>query len=333
MKDQKSKQSRPPKPQYSSKGKAKADRQFSAKPTLGRGRPPRVRPDGLALALEHGVNEAPSIAKAYMEKGYDTVNAARPTTKSPPSNIGLVEVPSPAGGQPHGYSSTDIPLPPDASTNQILDRTITRTLRSGGAINLDEAFPNIGVANNVGENDATPANPAERARLALIHGEAYQKEYILKTLHRLMLRRVPTDQIARVFNVRVETVRVWMHELYKRVREEAQNLDVYSIAGESLAFYTEIRSVGMNMAASKDLREKDLGLSVALKAEADKHKMLGIMGFYQVAQLIPANNAVNDPHSADSVVTMMKDILTGNYKPEEQNDEVVEEKVDINFFK
>lgn len=319
--------------QYSSKGKAKADREYSAKPVKGRGRPPRVRPSGLDMALEHGINEAKSIGAGYLLKGYDMVNAPHPHNGEAPSNQGQVEVIQPAGGQPRGYSRTDEPLPHNASTNQILDRVTTRALRSGGAINLDEAFPNIGVANNQGDNDPTPINPAERARLALVHGEAYQKEYILKTLHRLMLRRVPTDQIARVFNVQVSTVQRWMQELYQRVREEATNLDIYSIAGESLAFYTEIRSVGMNMATSKDLREKDIGMSVALKAEADKHKMLALMGMYQVAQLVPKNNAQNDPHSADSVVTMMKDILTGNYRPEEQTVEVEEATPDMNFFK
>ena len=200
-----------------------------------------------------------------------------------------------------------------------LDKAIDKSLKNKEMIQLDEAFPDVGIYEDDGRS--LPTAPAVRARQASIHGTRYQREYILRTVHRLALRRVPVDQIAQMFNVQVLTVYKWMDELKERLKAEATTMSVTQIAGDTLSFYNEARAMGMTIASSATkVPEKVRGMEVALKAEADKHKFLQVAGFYDTAKLGRETMEDTASKKARSIINMTKNLLSGNFEAEPEED-------------
>ena len=77
------------------------------------------------------------------------------------------------------------------TANERLDREIDRARNQKDNICLDKAFPDIGVYETGHRH--SPVDYGVRARQAAVHGHRYQKEYILRTVHRLLLRNIPVD--------------------------------------------------------------------------------------------------------------------------------------------
>lgn len=199
-----------------------------------------------------------------------------------------------------------------------IDRAAARALDRGEMIRLDDAFPDIG---DLSDDDDAMLNPAVRARVAALHGSQYQREYILRTLHRLVLRRTPTDTIAQMFNVPVNRVYKWIEELNRRLQKEATSITLGKIAGDTLAFYNESRSMGLILSESSEkMSEKIRGLEVALKAEQDKHKFLQVAGFYDNARL--GRDDVQDENQikAERILEMTKNLMSGHFEVDEEGD-------------
>lgn len=205
-----------------------------------------------------------------------------------------------------------------------LDKEIDRSLATGHMIRLDEAFPDVGLYEsdpNDPQSRTLPTSPAVRARQAAIHGGRYQKEYILRTLHRLTLRRVPLDQIAQMFNVEVETVYGWIDELRARLKSEASTLTITAIAGDTLSFYNEARALGLTIASTAGrVPDKIRGMEVALKAEQDKHKFLQVAGFYDTAKLGRETMEDESSKKARSIINMTKSLLSGRFEEDKEQD-------------
>ncbi len=199
-----------------------------------------------------------------------------------------------------------------------VDEVTDRVIRKREMLDMSEAFPDIGMSNS----DGSPiASPAIRARQAAIHGTRYQKEYILRTVHRLTLRRVPTDEIARMFNVQVVTVYKWLDELNKRLKQEANAITLNHIAGDTLAFYAEVRSLGLTTATTSDkVAEKVRGMEVALRAEQDKHKFLQVAGFYDTAKLGRDQQEDEAGRKATKLIEMTQNLLNGTFEATDEDE-------------
>lgn len=207
---------------------------------------------------------------------------------------------------------------PDATVAERMDKQIEKSLETGDMIDLSECFPDVGIYEEDGRT--LPTNPAVRARQAAMHGKKYQKEYILRTLHRLLLRRVPTDQIAQMFNVSVHTIYNWIDELRARMKAEATTMSITQVAGDTLSFYNEIRSTGLTTASTaQDIKHKIKGMEVALKAEQDKHKFLQVAGFYDTAKLGRETMEDESAKKARQIINMTKNLLSGEFEAEEED--------------
>lgn len=111
----------------------------------------------------------------------------------------------------------------------------------------EEAVMNGEAAEEESQEDLNPAN-----RMGTVRARApeYEREYRLRLIHRLLMRRVPLDEIANQLEVSVSTVRRDRQEIYERLQKEISTLDMNAFLGETMAFYGETGAMAMRLATS-----------------------------------------------------------------------------------
>lgn len=154
-------------------------------------------------------------------------------------------------------------------------------------------------------NNASEFSPKSRLEdvQKRTRGSQYEREYRLQLLHRMLMRRIPLDQIAKELEVSVTTVMNDRKEIYHRLREEAKRLDINHIVGDTLGFYTEIQGMALRAASNSQspLSSRLAALRTALSAKNDMHRFLQTAGVYDVLQFRAAEGT-----SKDDISTLMK---------------------------
>jgi hypothetical protein len=159
-------------------------------------------------------------------------------------------------------------------------------------------------AMELGENtpvqEFTPQSRMEEVRT---RGGAYEREYRLTLLHRMLMRRVPLDEIAKELDVSVSTIKNDRTELYHRLRKEAKSLDINKIVGDTLGFYAEVRGMSMRTASVAKLPMNiRLGaLRTALSSKNDEHRFLHASGVFDVLRYKATDN-----DSGDDITKLMQ---------------------------
>lgn len=125
-----------------------------------------------------------------------------------------------------------------------------------------------------------------RDRLAQVRGRAsqYEREYRLGLLHRLLMRRIPIDEIASQLGVSVATVYRDREELRAKLREDARGLDIEEIIGDSKGFYEEVGAMSMRAASNSNLPMpmRLAAMRTALASKNDQHRFFQTAGVYDV---------------------------------------------------
>lgn len=145
-------------------------------------------------------------------------------------------------------------------------------------------------------------NPRARlSEVALAGSAAYAKEYRLTLLHRLLMRKVPIDQIARQLNVSISTIEKDRSELKRRLREIARELDINEIIGRNVDIYDEIRGMSLRIASAGDGQQngqpgtpiamKLAALRTALAATNDANRMFAAAGVFDALRFRAAETA------------------------------------------
>lgn len=126
--------------------------------------------------------------------------------------------------------------------------------------------------------------PAARLAEVRSRSSAYEREYRLELLQRLLMRNLPLDEIARALQVSVSTVMRDRLELKDRMRQAAKELDIDAMIGGSTALYGEVRGMAMRAAsnAQTPMPMKLAAMRTALAAENDKHRFYQASGVYDV---------------------------------------------------
>lgn len=139
--------------------------------------------------------------------------------------------------------------------------------------------------------------PASRMNDVAMAGSArYAKEYRLTLLHRLLMRNVPLDQIARQLGVSISTVEKDRIALKARLRDAAMQLNVNELIGQQNAVYDEISGMAMRVASQAGTSQDENGQQVqaipvamrlaamrtALAAQADRTRFLSSAGVFDV---------------------------------------------------
>jgi len=157
-------------------------------------------------------------------------------------------------------------------------------------------------------DDFTPANRLDEVK-ARTRGSQYEREYRLQLLHRMLMRRVPLDEVARELGVSVQTVIRDRKELYNRLKDQAKTLDINHLIGDTIGFYDEVKSMGLRAASnSKYAMNARLGaLRTALAAKNDMHRFLQAAGVFDVLRFKSADEGSTDDIAA--LVEISKAIL------------------------
>lgn len=133
---------------------------------------------------------------------------------------------------------------------------------------------------------ATP-DPAERMFQVAQSGDpGYAIEYRLIMLHRLLMRRVPLDQIAQQMRVSVSTVQKDRARLKEFLRKKAHQLNINEMIGDQLEKYDEISGMAMRVAGAaqgegaQPTAMRLAAMRTALAAEADRTRFLNSAGVF-----------------------------------------------------
>ncbi len=136
-------------------------------------------------------------------------------------------------------------------------------------------------------------NPRQRMnQVAMAGSQAYSREYRLVLLHKMLIRRVPLDQIAATLNVSISTVEKDRVLLKKKLREDSRSLNIDEMVGNQLGLYDELAGMALriasdtgNPAANKPGQTTAMRLAAmrtVLATEADRTRFLNTAGVFDV---------------------------------------------------
>lgn len=140
--------------------------------------------------------------------------------------------------------------------------------------------------------DGAP-NPRQRMNEVMMAGsQSFSREYRLTLLHRMLIRRVPLDQIAKTLKVSVSTIEKDRALLKKMLRENARALNIDEMIGNQQEVYSEIAGMALRIASdSGNPATGSMGqptamrlaaMRTALAAEADRTRFLANAGVFDV---------------------------------------------------
>lgn len=167
--------------------------------------------------------------------------------------------------------------------------TVSESLR--GSNDLEDADLNQQVRQSIPRLAPPAAPPPEddenRRRLAeaaMAGDSAYARDFRLNLLHRLLMRGISLDNIARELGVSIATVKNDKAELNRRLRERARTLDINALIGEQMAFYDEATAVSLRIVSQSSVPTpmRLAGIRTALAAKADQTRFLASTGVLDV---------------------------------------------------
>lgn len=172
-------------------------------------------------------------------------------------------------------------------------------------------------------------------------GGKYEREYRLQLLHRMLMRRVPLDEIARELDVSVTTVKNDRLELFQRLKEEAKKLDINLIIGDTMGFFAEVQGLALRTASIKQvpMNLRLAAMRTALSSRNDQNKFLQAAGVFDVLRYRMTEQ--DSSADLDKLMTLTEKILSGEddiEQVQEKNpdlkllDELEEEEIEVSLF-
>lgn len=127
-------------------------------------------------------------------------------------------------------------------------------------------------------------NRRRLAEAAMAGDAAYARDFRLNLLHRLLMRGISLDNIARELGVSIATVKNDKAELNRRLRERARTLDINELIGSQMAFYDEATAVSLRIVSQSSVPTpmRLAGIRTALAAKADQTRFLASTGVLDV---------------------------------------------------
>lgn len=138
-------------------------------------------------------------------------------------------------------------------------------------------------------DDPEGNNPAQRMMDVASAGDAaYAREYRLALLHKMLLRKMPLDQIAQALRVSISTVQKDRIKLKAMLREAAKELNIDEMIGNQNAMYDEVQAMSLRIASKTSgagavpVAMQLAGMRTALAANADRTRFFQTAGVFDV---------------------------------------------------
>lgn len=139
-------------------------------------------------------------------------------------------------------------------------------------------------------------SPQQRLNEVAGLGDAeYFKEHRLTTMHRLLMRNIPLDQIARQLNISLSTAQKDRAKLKKRLREFAKDLNIDEMIGNQGLLYDEIGGMAMRIATkttgdgAAPIPMQLAAMRTTLASQADKTRFYQSAGVFDVLRFRKAD--------------------------------------------
>ena len=138
-----------------------------------------------------------------------------------------------------------------------------------------------GLQETTNAEEFTPGSRLDQVRR---RASEYEREYRLGLLHRLLLRKIPLDEIATQLQVSVSQVMRDRTELATRLRQAAKDLNIDEMVGHNTGMYEEVVAMAMRAAsnAQAPLPMRLAAMRTALAGQNDMHRFYQAAGVYDV---------------------------------------------------
>lgn len=171
------------------------------------------------------------------------------------------------------------------------------TSQEGGSVNaaveqlaqqsvpqLPAPTPAAGDGNPLAGAPSEEFNPRARLQQVSQRSTEYEREYRIRLLHRLLMRRIPIDEIAQQLGRSVSQIYRDREELQRQLREDAGALNIDEMIGESKGFYEEAAAMAMRAASNSavPMPMRLAAIRTSLAAKNDMHRFLQTAGVYDV---------------------------------------------------
>ena len=176
-----------------------------------------------------------------------------------------------------GAESMRMPPAPSERVQQIVRRAQARRENQGNDIEDDV------------EESSNDLSPQSRLEQVQQRAPEYEREYRLKLVHRLLIRKIPLDEIAEQLDVSLSTVKRDRRELYQRLGNEASRLDMNNFLGETMAFYGEAGAMAMRIATSAKTAtpHRLAALRTAMSSKKELGQFFAVAGVFDALKFIP----------------------------------------------
>lgn len=121
-------------------------------------------------------------------------------------------------------------------------------------------------------------------------------EFNIRLIHRLLLRNQTPQEIAKQLNLSNATVNKYIKRINEKLRENAKNLDINILIGDTISFYKELEAITMIAATDEDLPvdERLSAVKTAILAKDGHSKFLEKTGVFETLRFQSATSNTDD---------------------------------------
>lgn len=206
------------------------------------------------------------------------------------------------GGRPDHYESLDDDLdledeepspapprrtaPPSARVTDLLRRARQRNAGQDAQEGQGQGEEAEGI-------DRDEINPSTRQEQIRRRAPQFEREWRLKMVHRLLMRKVPLDEIAEQFGVSLSTIQRDRRDIYRIMGEQASRLDINSLLGQTMAYYDEAGAMALRIATGQktSASHRLAALRTAMQSRKEMGQWLSAAGVFDQLKFIPDQDA------------------------------------------
>ena len=166
--------------------------------------------------------------------------------------------------------------------------------------------------------------PRNRMEEVSSRATSYEREYRLKLIHRMLMRNVPLDEIAKELDISVRTVQRDREELFDLLKQGAKKLDINLIVGDTVGFYKEVVAMSLRAASNTKapMQIRLAAMRTSLASQNDMHRFMVSSGVYDVLRYKKAEDKAGNDIS--KLMRLTNAILDGDGATEELPENLVE---------
>jgi hypothetical protein len=237
-----------------------------------------------------------------------------------------VDVSAPAARtsvQPLSADAYDGPLPDPNLTPRQRAEMMLETARTSDTLPADDDALGRTLTESFDGTNTSEMTPAQKWRAIYhSHGPAEAKRFAFGVLNQLRQRHTPNDQIARIFDVTVRTIRNWTKELREKTADDVARLDLNGVIGDSMLLYSEVIRMALSECSTRGLTPSQKANFMRMAVYAQGRKDALLLG-YGVVQQKPYRPDEDDKPKQDmnDIFQAVKNSINGVFEIADTVDE------------